>query len=233
MDVLEALYTTRVMRRMKPDPVTREVRMSILDAMIRAPNGGNAQRWHFVVVDDDGVKERLRQVYVGARESQYADFNAGKLGSGLDESDHDRALRLARLKASGDYFVEHFCDTPFFVLFFSLGDRDGGNLWPAVWSSMLAARRFGVGCVLSTLLRYEHDAACHVVGAPVEEGWSLTACVGYGYPIGNWGVARRKPVHEVASLNEWCRPLDFEAPEPLWSPSAPGTSMRTKEDVRR
>jgi nitroreductase len=51
VDVYEALYTTRMMRRMRPDEIPPEVQARILDAAIRAPNGGNAQRWHFLVVD--------------------------------------------------------------------------------------------------------------------------------------------------------------------------------------
>ena len=43
MDVYEALYTTRAMRRIKPDPIPLDVQQRILDAAIRAPSGGNTQ----------------------------------------------------------------------------------------------------------------------------------------------------------------------------------------------
>ena len=52
MDVYEALYTTRAMRRVKPDPIPAEVQQKILDAAIRAPSGGNSQGWRFLLVDD-------------------------------------------------------------------------------------------------------------------------------------------------------------------------------------
>lgn len=45
MDVYEALYTTRAMRRVKPDPIPEAVQARILDAAIRAPSGGNGQGW--------------------------------------------------------------------------------------------------------------------------------------------------------------------------------------------
>jgi nitroreductase len=41
VDAYEALYTTRMMRRMRPDEIPLEVQARILDAAIRAPNG----RW--------------------------------------------------------------------------------------------------------------------------------------------------------------------------------------------
>ncbi len=44
MDVREALYTTRTMRRVKPDPIPLSVQERIMDAAVRAPNGGNLQK---------------------------------------------------------------------------------------------------------------------------------------------------------------------------------------------
>ena len=63
MDIFEALYTTRAMRRVKPDPVPEAVQQQILDAAIRAPTGGNAQNWRFLLVDSPEVKAELGPVY--------------------------------------------------------------------------------------------------------------------------------------------------------------------------
>ena len=50
MDVREALYTTRAMRRVTDEPIPADVQQRILDAAIRAPSGGNMQNWRFVLV---------------------------------------------------------------------------------------------------------------------------------------------------------------------------------------
>jgi nitroreductase len=63
MDVREALYTTRAMRRVKPDPIPADVQARILDAAIRAPSGGNSQGWRFMLVDDPAVKAQLGPLY--------------------------------------------------------------------------------------------------------------------------------------------------------------------------
>ena len=63
MDVFEALYTTRAMRRVKPDAIPLDVQSRILDAAIRAPTGGNAQNWRFLLVDDPGVRGQLGPIY--------------------------------------------------------------------------------------------------------------------------------------------------------------------------
>ena len=63
MDINEALYTTRAMRRVRPDPVPLDVQEKILDAAIRAPTGGNTQNWRFLLVDDRGVISRIAPLY--------------------------------------------------------------------------------------------------------------------------------------------------------------------------
>ena len=63
MDVREALYTTRAMRRVKPDPIPGDVQARILDAAIRAPSGGNAQGWRFLAVDDKDTIAKVGALY--------------------------------------------------------------------------------------------------------------------------------------------------------------------------
>ena len=54
--LFEAVYSARSIRRLKPDPVPEELITRILDAAIRAPSGGNAQSWAFVVVRDPAAR---------------------------------------------------------------------------------------------------------------------------------------------------------------------------------
>ena len=51
--LFDAMYTARALRRLKPDPVPDELITRVLDAAIRAPSGGNAQNWIFIVVRDE------------------------------------------------------------------------------------------------------------------------------------------------------------------------------------
>ncbi|WP_326566165.1 nitroreductase family protein [Amycolatopsis rhabdoformis] len=218
MDVYEALYTTRVMRRMKPDPISLESQCRILDAAIRAPNGGNAQSWRFVVVDDPGLKAKLADVYARCREREYAELVEGRLGVLKDQ---DRAewweTMRAQIKRSGDYFGEHFAETPLLVFLYTAEPHFGANVFPAVWSAMLAARAEGIGGVLSTLLRFEESTVAELLAVPEDEGWQLGAMMAFGYPLGRWGIAaKRRPVHEVARRNGWTGEFGVEVPEPLW-----------------
>src|SRR3984885_1208212 len=74
MDLFEALYTTRAMRRLKPDPVPPDVIARIVDAGIRAPSPGpvGAQTWRFVTVTDRSVMSELGAVWRAARDAVLA-----------------------------------------------------------------------------------------------------------------------------------------------------------------
>jgi nitroreductase len=219
MDVYEALYTTRMMRRMKPDPIPMESQCRILDAAIRAPNGFNTQRWHFMVVDDPGLKARIAELYRAGREREYGDIAASRLGVAFHEDGERRADSMRRIKSSGDYFVEHFTEIPMLLFVFAVDDHGGANIYPAIWSALLAARAEGIGGVMTTVLRYEESAVCETLGVPREDGWHMIAMVAFGYPLGRWGVAaNRRPVHEVSSRNRWGDGFGAEVPEPLWPP---------------
>jgi nitroreductase len=54
-DLFETMHTTRAMRRLKPDPVPDALIRKILEAGVCAPNGGNTQRWRFMVIKDRSI----------------------------------------------------------------------------------------------------------------------------------------------------------------------------------
>src|SRR4051794_41906440 len=59
-DLFEILSTTRSMRRLKPDPVPDELIRKILEAGAGAANGGNTQRWRFLVIKDPQIKQAVQ-----------------------------------------------------------------------------------------------------------------------------------------------------------------------------
>jgi len=63
LGLFDAIYTARALRRLQPDPVPDELVTKVLDAAIRAPSGGNAQNWSFLVVRDPEQRRRLGAVY--------------------------------------------------------------------------------------------------------------------------------------------------------------------------
>jgi nitroreductase len=206
MDIREALYTTRAMRRLKPDPIPLDVQARILDAAIRAPSGGNAQNWRFLLVDDPTLKDRLAPLYQAGWQRL------------LDAGYREHAVPgdpLAPVVRSAAHLAEHFAEVPLLLFGFAKGES-ASSIYPALWSAMLAARAEGVGSTLTTFLNRQDEQVFPMLGVPRGEGWQLYGCLPMGYPRGRWGVATRRPVHEVAGRNAWDGALGFEVPDPLW-----------------
>ncbi|GAA3422412.1 nitroreductase family protein [Streptosporangium vulgare] len=215
MDVFEALYTTRAMRRVKPDPIPEEVQRSILDAAVRAPSGGNVQSWRFLLVDDLAVKERLGPLYRDA---------LGRLFEGhyklmREKAEAEGDARTLNVLKSAKHLADHFEGYPLLLFAFVRNDPSGGSIFPSVWSAQLAARAHGVGSALTSVLGIFHaEETLRVLGVPEDKGWTLACTVTFGYPTGRWGVAPRRPAHEVSYRNRWGQDVGFEVPEPLWRP---------------
>ncbi len=219
MDVYEALYTTRAMRRVRSDPIPADVQARILDAAIRAPNGGNAQGWRFLLVDDPAVKASLAPLYRDAISQLWDTYYRDNLERARSTPDDPQSASLLRVQASAQHLADHFEEVPLYLFGFSRGDPTGGSIFPAIWSAQLAARAEGVGSALTSVLGIFHGpAAMQILGVPDGKGWTMACCVSLGYPTGRWAVAPRRPAHEVAYRNRWGEAPGFEVPEPLWPP---------------
>jgi nitroreductase len=209
MDLYEALYTTRAMRRLKPDPIPHEVQARMLDTAIRAPN--ISQGWRFLLVDDAAIRSELARLYRQAFERMVG----GQLGAGF--ADLLKAdTPMGRAARSGVHLAQHFADVPLLLLGFGR-TREGSGIYPALWSAMLAARAEGIGSTLTAMHQtFFADEVFDILGVPKDAGWYLHGVVPMGYPVGKWAVAPRQPVHEVAARNSWQGDLGFTVPEPCW-----------------
>jgi nitroreductase len=208
MDIYEALYTTRAMRRLKADPIPHDVQARILDAAIRAPNID--QGWRFLLVDDAGIMAQLAPLYQQAFERLFSQY-----GISLDDllradTPHGRVAR------SGAHLARHFAEVPLLLIGFAR-TVEGSGIYPALWSAMLAARAEGIGSTLTAILQtFFADEVMAILGVPKDEGWYMHGVIPMGCPTGRWGVGARKPVHEVAARNSWQGDLGFTVTEPLW-----------------
>lgn len=213
MDLTEALYTTRAMRRVGDEPVPDEVKARILDAAVRAPSGGNSQSWRMLVVDDAEVRQQLGPLYRSAYRQLHETFYAGRREA-AEKTGDQAAVRVMR---SSDWLAENFETVPMWVLFFSRNDPSGSSIYPAVWNAMLAARGEGVGTCLTTILgNFKSPEVFELLNIPHDKGWELKAAVSCGYPTGRWGLAERAAAEKVSYSNRWGEPLAFEVNGPLW-----------------
>ena len=213
MDLNEALYTTRAMRRVKPDPIPEEAVKAMLDAAVRAPSGGNNQNWRFVTVTDPALKAALGELYRDAWKI---------LQSTVYKKAYERAeavgdTQTMRIRSSSEWLAENFEVVPLWVFFFSRNDPTGASIFPGVWNMMLSARGLGIGTCLTTIAGFfKSDEVFEVLGVPTDKGWVNNAAVSAGYPLGRWGTAKRRPANEVVFSERWGNRPDWTIDEPLW-----------------
>ena len=220
--LFEAMYTARAMRRLKPDPVPEELITKILDAAIRAPSGGNAQNWIFIVVRDAAQRHALAAVYRKASGEVAAIYAArGRPAYQTEE-------QYRRMMDAGTYLWSHIGDAPV-LLVPCLRRRDmpprdslpqavaarydahlayqerirGASIYPAIQNIILACRALGLGTVITTNHILYEDEARAVLGLP--EGVFTFALMPVGYPQGRYGPLARRPVAEVAFADRWGR----------------------------
>ena len=113
MDVFEALYTTRAMRRVSEDPIPDDVLKQMVDAGIRAPSGSNRQGWKFIVVTDPEIRNQLGDLYREAWDFYVKEFYGGTSDLGAsDVLDDEKARQVVRITKSATWLSENFHKVP-------------------------------------------------------------------------------------------------------------------------
>ena len=223
MDLTEALRSTGAVRDFRPDPVPDDVVYRLLDTARFAPNGGNRQAWHVVVVRDPAVKERLRDLYLPGWYEYLAQMEAG-LTPFAAVTDHEaelaaraRASELeARLAAQGPGFAEQFHRSPVLLVLLAdlrnlaTVDRDldrytlvgGASIYPFAWSLLLAAHQAGLGGVLTTMPIRQEPALKELLGVPAP--LVAAGVIALGYPAGPRATRlRRNPVESFTTVDRY------------------------------
>lgn len=59
MDVFEAIFTRRSVRKFKKTPINRQTLRKVFEAARWAPSWANTQCWRFIVVEDEEIKVKL------------------------------------------------------------------------------------------------------------------------------------------------------------------------------
>jgi nitroreductase len=211
VDALEALLTTRAIRRFTDEPVSDAEIRTCLRAAVQAPSGGNLQPWRFLVVRDPDRKRRLGELYRAAYD-RYERALLASLPSGADEA---ARARFERMRRASRHLADHLAEAPALVLVLAaqleltLRDAQGtldigtvhASVYPAVQNLMVAARALGIGTTLTTVLRIEQGAVRELLGIP--DRFELAALVPIGRPRGRFGVAPRRPAEEVSYWERW------------------------------
>jgi len=219
MDVYEAIYTTRAMRRLSPEPIPDELLPKLFDAAIRGPNSGNTQLFRFVCVTDPEMKQTVQKIYreclTELNNTKYA--GAQKVVNQGDPADPS-VQQTVRIDKSAQWLADNLEQAPMLIFVFG---KSGGETttFPCLWNLCLAARAEGLGTTITTLLKLQKERVEDLLGMPRDTIWGMHGMVPIGYPTGTWGVPNRRPAEEAVFAETWGAPVTWAAPEPLWSGS--------------
>ena len=193
MSLGEAIFTQRSTRKLKPEPIPEADLRLILEAAVKAPNGGNHQTGRFLVVTD---RAKIREFGALYREAWWAKRKDDHGWNGPQdippgEKNYNSAMGLA----------EDMKDVP--CVIFAMTEPTGGanSVIPACQNLMLAAHALGIGSLPTTLHAVVMDRFRALFGIPKEMGFHF--CIPLGYPAVKYGPSRRKPITETTSWNRW------------------------------
>jgi nitroreductase len=222
MDLIEGLRTTGAVRDFLPDPVPDDVVYRLLDTARFAPNGGNRQAWHVVVVQDPAVKLALRDLYLPGWYEYLPQVEAGltPFAAVTDRVAEAQAIARApeieaRFADAPPGFAERFHESPvLLVLLANLRnlatvDRDlgrytlvgGASIYPFAWNILLAAHEEGLGGVLTTMPILREPGLKALLDVP--DHVAVAGVLALGYPVKRATKLTRKPVESFATVDRF------------------------------
>jgi nitroreductase len=210
MDTIEAIMTTRAIRRF----TDREVDVADIETCLRAaqqaPSGGNVQPQQYLVLTDPAKRAIAARWYRSAYDRYEATLGTPEFRDEAAESSWRRTTAASR------YLAEHLDHAPVLVVFLqpliAWGGRDAdgpldigrldASVYPAVQNFCVAARSLGLGTALTTVIRIHGTEVLAELGVP-DGRYEIAALVPVGHPVGSFGVAPRKPASAVTHWDDW------------------------------
>ncbi len=189
MPLVEAIFTQRAIRRFKPDPISLADVHLVIDAAVRAPNGGNQQVARFLVVNDPA---RIRDFGSLYHEAWWAKRR--------DEGFHNNE-DLPRGFHAAARLADEMQDVPCVVLACAMGNGSADSVIPAVQNLMLAARALGIGSVPTTLHPTVMTRASTRCSTYHQTFASISACRSATRGAGSGPTLASRPLRQHSSID--------------------------------
>ena len=199
------MRTAGTTRRFLPDAVPDAILHRVLDNARFAPNGGNRQGWHVIVVSDATTRRALHDLYQAPWQA-YLTERYGLAPGTRPGPDLPVALRRTMELAERLHEVPVHLLVTVDLRALAVTDRDlprqsivgGGSVYPLVHNLLLGLRQEGLGAALTTLIIAAEPKVKELLAIPEEQ--ALAALIAVGYPADPLPrMLRRKAVEEFTT----------------------------------
>jgi nitroreductase len=222
----EVMSTTRAMRRLKPDPVPRELLEKLVQAASWAPSGGNAQRQQWLILTDRERIEKLAPIWAKSLRLYWATV-------GPRPSERMSESQVQALRRATEYQASHFAEIPALLVACYRPEPLAQGLWQNRREALATFAAIGIRDGIRTLAASRRSSEmaqaasvypavqnCLLTARALGLGATLTtlhltfepmvkqilelprrvktfSVIPVGYPRGRFGPLRPKPLDEL------------------------------------
>lgn len=216
MELYDVMRTTFACRSWTDDPVSDDTLHRVLDNARFAPNGGNRQGQHVVIVKDKAIRRQLVPLVREATDIYLAQTAAGEAPwNSIKPSSVDEPA----IRAGGDKVtfpgVHEMVDAPVVLVVAvdlsvvasfdkeleRVGVISGASIYPLVWNILMAARNEGLGGVLTTYLADKEPEVQQLLGLPSH--YAVAAMLPIGVPVKQLTKLSRNPVEDFVTIDSF------------------------------
>lgn len=217
ISALEALSTTRAIRRYTDEKIPSEILNEILWFASRAPSGSNRQPFRFLAITDGEVADKVKSALGDSFRRGWAaklQHDGYQSGSGQDPNSPK-----SRQAATMQHYVDHIEQVPVIVFgclvrYREASTMEGASIYPACQNLLIAARSLGFGGALTMWHQGVETQLRELLDIP--DNVAISACITLGRPQGSHGPVRRRPISELVFENKW-------GSSPTWAIDPDGT----------
>lgn len=214
LDADQLLTTTRAVRKRLDfsRPVDDGLIRECVEVAMQSPSGSNNMTMQFVVVRDEAKRRAIGEIYRQCY-GIYRSLDGVYIGS-IDKGNEHENNQQKRSAASADFLADHMGDAPVLVIACNKGSRlEGapammaasmmGNVLPAMWSFMLAARARGLGTAWTTVHLMMEQQVADLLGIPFDSVQQV-CLTPLAHTVGtDFSPASRPPADSIIHWDGW------------------------------
>lgn len=214
MELYDVMRTTFSAREFTHAPLPDDVLYHILDQARFAPNGGNRQGWHVIIVRNQATRQALARLTEPAAKRYAAQLQAGESPWNTIEPTAVDAETVAQTPVPGRLTEPIITAAVVLVVCVDLkmvasiddeldrvGVISGASIYPFVWNILLAARHEGYGGNITTLAVAQEPELRSLLGIPSHV--AVCAIMPMGKPVKQLTKLKRKAVTAFTTHERW------------------------------